>query len=113
MSGPCLCGDPDCRRCFPGGKYEPPELLIDLVNQTVDEAIQKRHDRTSGESFVFCGLCGEWEDHTPDCPIPWLDSWLASGEEKDASVPGHVRTVKRYLKLLSDKSTPQSGPNTA
>ncbi len=41
---PCLCGDPYCRRCFPGGYYEQDE------NEAYDEQRQSEIDSKTEES---------------------------------------------------------------
>lgn len=76
-AGPCLCGDPACRRCFPsGGTYDPPKALIDTLNGLLDDAIRRHTERSTEETFEECILCGEWEGHTDQCPIPAIDRFL-------------------------------------
>ena len=57
--------------------YDPPQELIDLVDRLREESIV-RHS-TGGEdpeTFTECRLCGGWEDHADDCPIPAIERWL-------------------------------------
>lgn len=37
MSGPCLCGDPYCGRCFGGGDYDPPDACPHCGAPNADE----------------------------------------------------------------------------
>lgn len=39
---PCLCGDPECRRCFPGGYYE------DDVEPTEEDRQQSLEENENG-----------------------------------------------------------------
>lgn len=58
--------------------YTPPDQIIDLVDQLVNAAQTGYHDRQSDETMAFCVMCGEWEGHTDDCPIPKLKEWMNS-----------------------------------
>lgn len=56
--------------------YEPPEVVVALITLLVDSAIV-RHSNTE-ETFVECLVCGDWEGHTDDCPVPALERWMNS-----------------------------------
>lgn len=64
----------------PGSKepYETPLSLVELLNAIADEATSRHHDHQSDETLVECHVCGEWEGHTDECPIPAIQKWLAS-----------------------------------
>jgi hypothetical protein len=55
--------------------YETPQVLIDLIERVIDCG-GNRHSN-GDETFIECLVCGEWEGHTDDCPIPALDRWMA------------------------------------
>jgi hypothetical protein len=76
MSGPCLCGDPGCPRCFPQPAFEPPQEVIDAAEGLLDAATARHgnHD----ETFTECLMCGEWEGHAESCPIPKLKEWMGT-----------------------------------
>jgi hypothetical protein len=80
--------------------YEAPQSLIEAIDSVVSDAISKSTTADDEETFTLCRLCGEWEGHTDDCPIPWMDSWLSNHDEDNAHTPGNVRDVKRMLKLI-------------
>lgn len=77
MNGPCLCGDPLCRRCFPGG-FEPEQEVCSAVEMLLDIGLKHHHDRNADETFTECRLCGMWEEHSETCPIPVLKRWIES-----------------------------------
>lgn len=54
--------------------YEAPEELIDLVNHLVDLAIVPHSN--GDETFQECRLCGRWEEHADECPVPALERWM-------------------------------------
>ena len=43
------------------------EMLLDVS--------QERHSNDE-ETFVACHLCGSWEGHEDECPVPALLDWL-------------------------------------
>ena len=49
-----------------------PERVWDLMNELCDEALSRQYDEKSEDTFVQCLVCGEWEGHTPDCPMDKL-----------------------------------------
>ncbi len=51
--------------------------LVDSIVAVMDLAVLPHHDHSAGETFLECKLCGEWEGHEDDCPIPMLERWLA------------------------------------
>lgn len=76
---PCLCGDPACRRCFPGGgPYEPPPAVLDAVESLLDVSLSRHQDRTADETLTECHVCGEWESHADYCFMPALIRWQES-----------------------------------
>lgn len=54
------------------------EDLIDQAEALIDAATIRHYDRQADETFVECRLCGAWEAHKTDCPLPALAAWLAS-----------------------------------
>jgi len=52
------------------------EYLVDLLARVDDEGTSHHQDSTSGETFQECLLCGEWDGHTPECPMPAIDKYL-------------------------------------
>jgi hypothetical protein len=78
--GPCLCGDPACPNCFPGGEFVPSDQACKAVEHLLD-VVTRHHTYTDGETFVECELCGGWDDHADDCPVPVLLTWQKAGAQ--------------------------------
>lgn len=60
---------------------EPPEDVIAAVDELLDVAVTRHHERISGETFSECHICGGWDEHKPlangmPCPLPALITWL-------------------------------------
>lgn len=55
-------------------KHEPPAVVVEIVNLLVDNAIVSHSN--GDETFHECLVCGDWEGHTDDCPMPALERWL-------------------------------------
>jgi hypothetical protein len=62
------------------------EIINGLLDEVIEEAIQYHRDPTSGETFPECMLCGEWDDHLKECPIPRIETWFKIVEKKDAQI---------------------------
>jgi hypothetical protein len=58
MSGPCLCGDPECGRCFPGAYYE----RRAEARRERDEARADEDENVYGSRTirVYAECCREW-----------------------------------------------------
>lgn len=82
-SEPCLCGDPACKSCFPGG-FDPPDAVINAVEALIDASEVTHYDRTADESLTECLACGQWESHTDECFMPALKRWQNGDHEVSA-----------------------------
>lgn len=51
-----------------------PDLAC-AVEHFLDLAIS-RYATDDGETFTECHVCGGWEEHRDDCPVPPLERWL-------------------------------------
>ena len=53
-----------------------PDPIVELLNE-VEELVLVRHpDPWGSDSVTECRLCGDWEGHRKDCPMPALRKWL-------------------------------------
>lgn len=65
--------------------YEPPEEICEAVENFLGEVLRRvtfsapSHDEA--ETFMECRICGEWDGHTDDCPIPAVLRWQTGGEK--------------------------------
>lgn len=51
--------------------------LIDAVQHLIELSTANHADRrASGEAFVECKACGEWDGHAPTCFVPALLTWM-------------------------------------
>ncbi len=57
-------------------QYEAPAIVIELMNLLADNAIV-RHSNDD-ETFLECLVCGEWDGHADECPMPAIERWLKS-----------------------------------
>jgi len=60
------------------------ELVLNTLTEALEDAIQNHHDSQSGETFQECMLCGEWDSHIKECPIPAIELWFKVLAKKDA-----------------------------
>ena len=51
--------------------------LTSAVVTLLDVAITGRYDPMADETFLYCHVCGEWEGHEEECPVPLLERWLS------------------------------------
>ncbi len=53
------------------------DLWLGLVAELwLETALEGHCDPCSEESFVQCHVCGGWDGHDEDCPVPGLETWL-------------------------------------
>ena len=64
--------------------YAVPSDVTEAAENFVDSAVRHHLDQTSGEVLTECRLCGLWEEHEPDCPVPVVDRWLKNPPAWDA-----------------------------
>ena len=57
-------------------EYDPPQEVIDAVEELLDIGVVKLHDRQSGETFTECKVCGKIDEHEVTCPVPMLEQWM-------------------------------------
>jgi hypothetical protein len=65
------------------------EKQKEQLQEDVDEAVEQLLDisttlhfhSASDETFTFCHICGEWEEHKDNCFIPLLKKWFDSDDE--------------------------------
>lgn len=71
----------------------------DLINEGLDEVlgVATMLHPAGDETLTQCRLCDEFEGHTDECPMPWIDHWLAEGKEENARIAGNVRHVQRMI----------------
>jgi hypothetical protein len=84
MSGPCLCGDPGCGRCFPVGR-EPGDNEIVLVELPGGEVIQTRYGELPDYGDAF-----SWGEEEPPAEL----------EEALAEIDEHGE--KLFYRLYND-----------
>lgn len=77
----------------PPEPYEPPAEVLQLVNTLIDQARTSQSWHT-GETFVQCLVCGEWEGHADNCPMPALIRWQTDDEP---SKPNPLGTTRRLV----------------
>lgn len=58
--------------------YEAPENVVEAVDALMDVATRTETNR-DGETFTECKMCGEWEGHHDDCPMPAIVKWWEKG----------------------------------
>jgi hypothetical protein len=63
-------------------KFEPAEEVINAVEQLVDVAIVRHAIPNADETLTECCLCGDWEGHTDDCPMPAVLAWREDDKVK-------------------------------
>ena len=56
--------------------HQPPQELTDMLDSFLSEVVQTHYDSQSEDTFVECKLCGEWEGHTEDCPVPAIETYM-------------------------------------
>ena len=52
------------------------DILNEQLEEFLDNSQAKRRDSFSEETFTECMLCGEWEGHKDNCPVPAIEKWL-------------------------------------
>jgi len=54
---------------------EPVRVEIqDRLIEALDLSL-RRHSNDE-ETFIECVLCGKWEEHTDECPMPKIQEWM-------------------------------------
>lgn len=56
--------------------HECPYAIVGVAEHLLDIATELHFDNQTEETFSECRLCGEWEGHTDQCPIPALKQWM-------------------------------------
>jgi len=56
--------------------------LLGMLEKVAEDATIHHHDSQSGESFRECVVCGEWDGHEKECPMPAIELWIKIKEEK-------------------------------
>jgi len=57
--------------------FEPDAEVLEAINAFADLAIRRQTWHTE-ETFEECRVCGEWDSHTDDCPMPAIVKWIHS-----------------------------------
>jgi hypothetical protein len=50
--------------------------LLDTMQKIVEDAVIYHNDSESGESFRECVVCGDWDEHHKNCPVPAIELWI-------------------------------------
>jgi hypothetical protein len=58
--------------------FVPEQDVLDAVESLMDTAIRRHHDTRSDEILTECRVCGLWEEHEVDCPVPAIEKWWRS-----------------------------------
>lgn len=56
-----------------GGKateHAQPDEVVNVLQELIDVGVRRHVDATADETFTECLVCGEWEGHLDDCPMP-------------------------------------------
>ena len=48
--------------------------VVNAVESLLDVSLERHSD--GEETFIACHLCGSWEGHEDECPVPALLRWL-------------------------------------
>jgi hypothetical protein len=67
--------------------FEPSDKTCNDVESFLDSVLEAQHCNT-GETFILCRLCGEWDSHAETCPVPAVQAWQ-TGEIPVLSAKGH------------------------
>lgn len=46
--------------------------VIEALEGLMDVALIKHFDPKADETFIECKVCGGWEEHADDCPMPLI-----------------------------------------
>jgi hypothetical protein len=56
----------------------PGRVVTDIIEQLLDEAKETRHNRADDEILIECKVCGHFDGHEPECPIPAIERFMES-----------------------------------
>ena len=76
--------------------HQPPQDLVNLIDELVGQALVRHYDPKADESLTECRVCGGWEEHTADCPIPACEKWLHGPEHPTTDTPDPQPLAEDY-----------------
>jgi hypothetical protein len=59
--------------------FTPADDVLDAIQALCDTATVLHSVRDSDEVFIECRVCGGWEEHEHDCPMPAIHAWQEGG----------------------------------
>jgi hypothetical protein len=63
------------RHATSGRPFRVSDTVIEAVAELLDTVTNGTYHESTDEVFTQCLMCGEWEGHADECPVPALKKW--------------------------------------